>query len=95
MRQKLLLTAMAAMMTLGAGAQQKVSQYFRVSDSNFNVHHADNEDNLNSYNPLQNVSAVTLTLVTESSAPFHGISEAPISGNRASTCQSTRNWSSA
>lgn len=54
MRQKLLLTAMAAMMTLGVGAQQKVSQYFRVSDSNFNVHHADNEDNLNSYNPLQN-----------------------------------------
>ena len=54
MKKKILLAAMAAMMTFGAGAQQKVQQYFRVSDTNFNVKHFQNEENPNSSNAIQN-----------------------------------------
>lgn len=61
MKKKVLLAAMATMMTIGAGAQQKVAQYFRVSDANFNVNHFQDDANPNSGNPLDN----SFTIPTE------------------------------
>lgn len=54
MKKNFLLMAVAAGLTLSAGAQQKVQKYFRVSDAAFNVKNFQDDSNPNSFDASKN-----------------------------------------
>src|SRR5574344_3103753 len=54
MNKHLLLLTLAAGLTIGANAQQKVDQYFRVTDSNFTVGFWQDSNNPNTINASKN-----------------------------------------
>lgn len=54
MKKGILLLAASMMLTVSTGAQQRVQQYLRVSDSNFNVKDWQDDNNPNESNPVDN-----------------------------------------